>query len=864
MLDPRKKPKKGNEQGSVLLAVVCMGMMGVTLSSIALSWVNYNTKATARNVERTQAKVTAEACLTEFMNNYLTYVDPDDPENQNAGMDKLIALAGLHSEADYENLSEEEDSVKDTSWAISVSADQTSDKDFEHTYGKTYIYPYECSIQTASGLKSGYKVTCESVFMGQKQTASVVFTSTSNSPYTPTNTLECKAGASFGGAANPMDGDIYVQKQDLPTEQPYMTFHNANGGYHSHVYSQYNIKFDTGSPFGDVTNKTGSTNFQPNKNNAGSSRSGEYFQQACTIRTDGYIYCDNPETISTTCGKTDINGWNRTSAAKEGVIYDENNLSNLDGWICADKKLLMLRNTLQIGDSTNPIDVYCHGAYFGAVPTSLNGLTNTERDEIWAGYQNNIGENPAESSTIHGNVYCYVGTSDNKSDNGDFVVFTDYKTTTIDGDLCVEGNIYIKQGSRINVTGNLYCNNVFVVDGSGNVIESEDGLSLIDAASKNSFSSLDRSDANPRAQYPSVGYTPSTGVQNTERRSLQQIYDDATPNKIFRESFGGPGHDNQAAAGDIAKKYAQALTRTLDDPTYAGGNAVETYSVSGHNVKQISSSIRIRSTDLGGGVPDNANSKIYNIKLTDEDIVLLLPNKTLNGTYFTVDSTERTADVFVYVMYYDEGALTDDGSTITDNCYYLNTTDAPLNSSFSFIDSGTGVTKTVTLNPTSYDSRKTIQVGFGCDNNNVMCFSDVTLWKPWSEDDNITADDYWARVSGAQGKPDVANLSNYAENGVGMENYIMFMLPDNITLKMNDHTSIQGVIYGPDADVEVATASGDDTPFYGQVKCRNFVNPGNFDKSVIYNIPPAKNSLLDYINVNQTTSESVDLQYYQY
>ena len=71
MLKQAGIPQKGaNEQGSVLLAVVCMGMVSVTLASVALWLINYNIKATARNVERSQAKITAEAALNEFVSSY--------------------------------------------------------------------------------------------------------------------------------------------------------------------------------------------------------------------------------------------------------------------------------------------------------------------------------------------------------------------------------------------------------------------------------------------------------------------------------------------------------------------------------------------------------------------------------------------------------------------------------------------------------------------------------------------------------------------------------------------------------------------------------------------------------------------------
>lgn len=858
MLKQAEIPQKGsNEQGSVLLAVVCMGMVTMTLATVALGMIQYNTQATARNVERSQAKITAEAALTEFVSSY------------NGTYDALKTFSAGRSA---------------TSTPINVSFIDSSGNDNSSNFGTTKINVFEQG--------SGFKVTSTCDYMGQVQTASLIFASNQNSPYIPTNTLEASDGSNFNGECWPMDGDMYLERGTDPNTK--MKFHDANGGYHSHIYTEYSIDFDTGTKFHDVTNKTGSKNYEPNKS-AGASDSGEYFEQAMTIRSTGYMKWKNTNAIyGTAVGKTDENGKNLDDAG-----YDKNNLSNKDGWLYAENKILLVGNDIPVnfgvgtdtladgsapGLGKNPVDMYCHGMYVGTVTENLGGVTNTETSTIDSIYGQHNFDN-SRDITVNGNIYCYKGSTGAATQNGDLVVDLASKTFNVYGDLVVEGTLYISPNATIDLHGHkLYAKEIRYLDGSGGVTcdSSLSSHPRFVNASFDAFDQVDPSNTSTRDDIPTLGYSPATGTQDTVRKGLKATYQDASTNKIFTESINN-AHGYASSAKDIAGKYAAAMTRTLDTKKFSSTSGVKdlsgkyTSSVAGSNytVTQINGSVRLREQDLAGTADSDVCNKIYNIKLTDEDIVIAMPIQGMNNkpnTIMRIDSTDRTTDCFVYFMYYDESDCNfSNPNSIEIKCPYLDAIDHTYTVSREKNTGGAPDMVNVSLKRTDYASRASKQISYsnsgvtgkainGIHEGPGMMIGDPMIWNKYEDDDSIDFTGFIERARGARPKTDV--LRTYSQQS--QENLAMYLVPDNVKFTINERATIQGIVYAPDSDVTFVGGSSAYSYVFGQVKCRKFKGPGNFDEPMIFNIPPAKNSIMDYVGAVNATTSSIDIAYYQY
>lgn len=862
-----KRKCRRNQSGSVLLAVVCMSMMCMTLATIALSVVSYTTKASSRNVQRTQAKITAEACLTEYINSF------------GGNYESLRTLAAAYTETNpYE---------------LTVSVD--GDSDFNTTYGETTLKIYSKG--------TGFKVDSECTFSTQTQTASIFFDAVTNNPYVPTNTLECGDGVDYSdGKANPIDGDIYLEKRKAGTDRNYLMLGSNDSVFHSHIYSEYNLYFNSGAKLCDVINKTGTLSYEPNK----SSNNGNFFKQAPTLTVDGYLAFKNNVTIETEVGKTDKSMKNSDDYVG-GAGYLTSNLSNKDGFICVNKKIFInMPNAIHIGTSADrPIDVYCHGMYIGMLPKKVNGSVNADYQTIKDAYGNgsggsDIGDGETSSTTINGNVYSYIGTGSLPYESGDLFILNSAQTVTINGDLFVEGDLYIQTSfdggnkSKLVVNGDLHCNrNIYFVEANGDdyVIKGVGAVSggaitvtapagvTVDSGYLNGMKgqisvssghtidmTIDKSDRNA---YPTKGYTPSTAIDNSTRKPLNDVYKDATSNKMFSASLGGT---NQDKAKYIAEKYAKALTRTLDTKKYkdSNGNIEELshiYNKNGQVITEIYGSLRLRQSDFGG--LENSGSKFYSVKLTDEDIVIAVPMDKGNIVpKIRIDSTEAEDGCFVYFMYYDEGDSFNFNDTDETNnnvtCYYLDTSDTPLvdyvdgieiydNSSDSFRAEKVTFVKT----DESVRNAKSIQYSAG---GQKICFvSDALLHYGYTSEETIDFTMYYTILQAIL--PDTVADPDPA-SGEGYTNRIMYLVPDNVSVNIGDNTMLQGILYAPKSKV---TLGGSTTRIFGQVKCGSYSGPNDDKVGVIRNIPPAKESILDYIGaVNNTTPATIEIQYYEY
>ncbi len=862
-----EKKIKRNQDGSVILAVVCMSMICITLATIALGVVKATTKASSRNVQRTQAKITAEAALTEFIQSY----------NNNYDALKALATSGD---------------------GTAIDVKMPADSDFNSTYGTV-------TLHVKKNGTNGFKVISECTFSTQTQSASVVFDSVKETPNIPSNALEASEGANFSdGVASPIDGDICLEKKTSAADMNYITLGCNNAAFTSHIYSEYNLYFNSGTSFSDVINKSGSLNYEPNKSNA--AKAGNFFKQAMTITTEGYMFFYNQTTISTAIGKTDVNGKNSDDAG-----YDASNLSNRDGYIKADKKIwLGMPNALTIGDSSKPIDMYTHGLYVGTLPQNLAGSTNPDYSAMMGGYDNNVGGQTA-AGTVNGNVYCYIGNNATYQ-SGDMVICNGAQTFTVNGDLFVEGNLYIRVGSdggsKLNVSGTLHCNkNILFIDDGGNVVSTVginngafqsisnqpgyDGENL--ASRQISCGSKDVTiDKTGRNAYPNAGYDPASGVDNTKRSNLKSMYGMASANDMFGAYFG-TDTDLADASKNIAKKYAEALTRTVNTKKFVRADGatvadlVNVYQTGSKRITQINGSLRLRGSDFGNMNVESERKK-YSVKLTTEDIVIALPIDKGNVTpFFRIDSSEAADGVFVYFMYYEENTIPDFSDADQDNnvldCLYFNgtatsaqvTVDAISvydNSSKSF------TSQKVIFNKTDDSYRNGKSIVYNSNGQDIDFCSDSALYYPYTStrtdtsaitggtDNRIKFDEYY-NLFGQKLPANVCELGVNGDGSTTVEGYtnrIFYLVPSSVSVTFGDNLEMQGIMY---ATKSLVTFQGSHTRFYGQVKCGTYRCPNDDKVGIVKNIPAAKQSILDYvseINKQHGSSSDIEIMYYDY
>ncbi|MGN0633486.1 MAG: hypothetical protein ACI4JW_06410 [Oscillospiraceae bacterium] len=800
------KKRSMNQKGSVLLAVVCMTMVCMTLATIALSVVNYTMKASNRNVQRTQAKVTAEAALTEFIDYYRT---------QAGGFDDLLNYASGTSR----------------STGTEIDVNMVGNTEFESNYGdcKMYVYRYG----------TGFKVDSVCSFATQEQTASVFFNVEVETPYIPSNTVETSNKASItGGVATPVDGNVYLERDDTdPTNPRHLALSNS-ALYKGHFFSEYNIDiFNSGTYIEDGLNKTGTTNFyHPDAN----------FMQAPTLTVDGYVVATNSGSgIRTTVGKSTVDGKNSDDYASEDE-YRAAELANTDGYIYTFKKLIMCGNAFQVGTNTRPIDVYCRGAYFGPVPSKLKGVT-TDREEILEAFDGSLPEYDSRVYQINGNFYSYKGQAE-LLQSGDLVL--NRSDLVINGDLFVKGDIYLLNNSYIEAN-TVYCEGtIYTCDYNGDVIsqcqivaQPGGGYALSGTANitGNVSNMIDTTNV-VRNRIPEVGYDPATGISSSTRKGMS-VYDGCSSNDMFDISINGT-LEEQAATKNIAEKYAMAMTRDLDSDYVALSGATEPVKT------QLTSNIDVIHASVKLGTSDIANNRKYMVQITDEDIVIALPmasiitypwggtglSSTINSI-FRIDRSQNVTgnNYFCYFVFYDPDEPA--------KCFYLD-------------NDYSGVTRDgvyYTFTGTTNEERA----------NHTICFT-----KNNGTGDLLVAD--FAAVytgSGSDYTMDYQAVNNGCTmpNITAYKNYIMYLVPDYTEFQLGatgQPSFIQGIVYALKSDVTIGGPN--QNKIFGQVKCATFNPPADHKIGVVQDMPIADESLLGYVGYKNSSNTSVEIQYYEY
>ncbi len=853
MIKPRKGLKKNN-RGSVLLAVTCMTMVCMTLVTIALAVVNQTTKRSSSNVQKAQAKVTAESVLTEFVSNYYAQNYTSDTTVDN-GDDPYRILSELSTGSSFE-----------TGYQINVDTSTLSE---DLGSCEMSIYDYD----------DGFKIEVQCTYGTQTQTASAYFQTDKVSNPVTSAAIESANGVNISEGS--VNGDIFVE-QGTSSDTWYTLPHAY---YRSHIYSEISMTLYTTTKVLDETNKTRTLVFDHDTT---------YFQQAPTITTKGYLYSLDSCSITTEVGKTDVNGHNRNDTTKS---YDENNLGNYDGYIYTMKKFINTYNgsALTIGDSDNDIDVYCRGAYIGAIPKSIDG-NDTDYSTIMTASSNGVSSGCDGSFTMYGNFYSYkkdTGASDGTVTDGNVVIGCDSHAFTVNGDMFVDGNIYLLGNSKLTVTGTLYCTGTIYTacsyaDGAvttnaatSTTINDDGSLSNTSVSSTltcGGFSKVIDTTVQ-RNKMPDEGYDPATGKTSSSgsRLSSSDKYGTSTSNYMFSYSLpkttlsdgtevGGDSDDNDAAA-NIAVKYAEAMSRTVDS-TYVNsdGDTKDVVSFTGYygdyEVYDINSSVRLTSNDglFGSSL---SSLKNYIVRLTDSDIVIALPMGSSYTNAFRIDRSGITDgnEYYCYFMFYAEdgsgGVLkSDDGYDI---CYYstVYSPDTTQVLSIGMSDGSVYQCKTATA-----DQIANASISFG-GSNITIAVSDFSL----------TAESDGAGGLSQDVEANMAASSFNEDQLKNAKNYIMYLVPNSVSFTVNNgsgHGYIQGVIYAPLSNVTVSGSANTKYMVYGQIKagylsvtqCSNSSVGG-----IVYDLPMDDGSIFDFVQYQQKSTnsgEQVKIQYYQY
>lgn len=735
-----KKRMKKNRKGSVLLTVICFTTVCMLIATTALSLANYSNRNSNSNVQKTQAAITAEECLEQFIGSFGTSSNAYDDLANLAGTDKANANA------------------------VSVSMDGDSDAD--STFGSCMLYIYK----DASG---NVIVESEATYAQETASTKAVFKTDSNNPYESENAIETSDGLNTNGVSLPVSGDLLIESS-APNGCLYL--HNDQGVYHSNIYVDQNVYIDTNVKFNDTIKS-----------------------KAMTLTSTGYIAWKNSPEFRTDMGKS-------VSAS------DSSKLSNKDGYINSDKKIIIGNPTTTTLDAGKDIDVYCRGIYIGGIPDTVmeNGssVTITDKAAIKAAFNGypNFGQQ-AGKFQMRGNLYSYKGTDVTNEYQDGNIVFYNMNSATIYGSIYCDGNIYLSSCSKLTIqNGGIYCTGK-IYDKSG-IAYGETGFDSnqlefigIDPATNALGTVSTTIDTTiERNQKPDMNYDPATG----KVRSSTSQYQNATPNDIFLNSIGYKRVTDFSGNVTLSADTPDQSSKQLGNK-YRNAYDVNWKSVA-ENYDGTENSIRNGNINITDSCKLDSNLLIQNAKFTiqlkDHDVVILFP---VGGSYsdlkIIIDVSQRQNNSFCYFMLYD-----------------------PNND----IDSNFGESGVL------YTSKTEKITSLNIINNSSIFQNDV--------------------CAGFNDTPASSNGTN------NKDVYTFWMLPDGCTMTINN-AKVQGIVYGPKADFCIAE---NNSQLFGQAKVKKFQMTNNSGgKNNVVNMSPADDSILSFINYANPSSQTVELMYYK-
>lgn len=743
--------RRQSQKGSVLLSVVCFTTVLTILATTALSMSHVADKTSNKNVRCTQAEITAENYLQQYLSTF------------GGVYDDLNTLAAGTTEAAPRE--------------ITVTMNKGPGTNAQKSQGDCKIYVYKKG--------SGVYVKSVATYAGEEEASVAYFNGTVATPYESNSTIETFGGVSGGANGLGYSGDLLLEGDPTDT----VTLHNTQSVIKGNVYTNSNMLFS------DTTN----TKLQDT--NEGT---------APTLAVGGYLFLNQCE-MTTSVGKRDGAGNLPTDS---GYDVSVNGLGNKDGYILCDKKVVFGMET-KIGDSSNPIDVYSYGAYFGSVPTSMGDYSAIS--SISDSYFN---DNGSSSPFVNGNLYCYKGTNATTQD-GSVYVGKNGSGASVNGDVIIQGDLYITNGSKFTVNGNLYCTgniyygyesvtcwwpkessfvitNTAVIKSDGTLSDEKvknDGKLVVTGSMINSTPSDARS-VMPALDYDPSKYDPVTSPNPT--RSSPSIYQNRTVNNMFADKYQSIDTEYSDAYAKSGLSYTyidEACTTSMqdkiDEMTAAGsdGNAIKNYIKTNCKKLYINSNYRFDLTALSPWY-DNMAENEYVIKMpaSGDDLFVLLPSNNNQFKVMVDFSDSPTKNVSTNNMY----------SSVPKNfCYFM-------------LDCGSSATNYADAAPAE---------------------SNWDFYKCKITDQNHT------------------NPATDFNSTKDKANNIFLLAPDNCKINLkseNGSEGIQAVVYSPKSEL-ILDGPATTMPLFGQGLVGS-LNQAQNDTQV-GRLLPSPDSILGYINI---------------
>lgn len=820
--------RKHSRKGSVLLSVVCFTTVLTILATTALSMAHIANKTSNKNVRSTQAELTAENYLLQYLDTF-----PIDTTTGKVDYSKLNDLASANGGTGTTEV------VKMT-----------------RNGGSTETSQGTCSISVTKNGSGDILITSVATFAGEEETSVAHFSGQITNPYESNNAVETFGGVTGGDVGVGYEGDLLLEGSPTDT----IKMHNRQAAVKGNVYTNSNMLFsdNTDTSITDTTEGT-----------------------APTLTVGGYLFL-NQAIMTTNAGKRDGSGYNPNS----GGDYATNGYGNYDGYILCDKKVIFGQGN-QIGSSGKPIDIYCHGAYFGEADSRMSDSGTVKSITSCLFNSNPVGN-------INGNLYCTIGNNPDIQDGS--LSIKQNNGATVNGDVYVQGDIYIWDYNKcpLNITGTLYCSGQihvehngeiynFVIDNSNNIsfVSSSGAGTSVDAARdriKATGGFRNSAPTGTRATFPDLDYDPSKydPVKSPDpTRSSPSIYQNKTPNDMFNDdSF----KDIESTAGDVSVKtgyqtawnnptnftntwfydgtdyktvetyindYVKAVIEANTDATQfnAGNVANQISNYFKNNIRDFyfTDSCRFNYSTISkdritvtyknnGGAGDDItfdqeieisandimnhqNDYTFHIDMpASNDVVIILPqyNQYMN---FVADFSRAYAAGNVYSVTDTDSKISDNVShSIGSNTYDYTT--VPKNFCYFMMDTGSAAGD---------------------------CYSSGTAsnWK--FIDCRITDEKHTNPSADFNGVKDKANN-------------IFLLAPDNCSIYMKAQESkygVQAVLYGPKADLEL-DGPANTTVLFGQalIKSLKQVQNGTLLKRFL----PVPDSLLGFINLGGAAS----------
>lgn len=667
--------------------------------------------------------------------------------------------------------------------------------------GKTEADPYEfdvnisggsanvgdCKIKMYEAASSGYIIKCEATYGGKTESASAFFDGKVVKSYNSENAIETVKGLN-GNYEFTASGDVLIESTSVDAV---VQMHNAqaSAGGNYRVRSNLWAANSTDCYIKDTVDG-----------------------RAPTLSVLGYLYFSQAH-VTTTNGKS-----------KE----PDGSLSNTDGYIYTAKKFISSpHNGGEIGDSINPIDVYCHGAYFASVPKFAEDYDVIKKafDNADPTGNSHPGDNIVNGgngtcTTINGNMYSY---SADARTGGDVCFYTG-QTTTINGDLYVDGDIYFVSNSSLTVNGTLYCTGsiIFLNDENSKTgtniaksysckdIESRSKVEVTGGSGKITAGAVKTSKpSGKRAELPDVSFEPQTTQYNNASPNDMFISNSIDANNLqskYNIAYNKTNDSNWMEHVYIDPECNTTLKSVYDDANKSGGfaNVRDNYKTLYINESLNFTPIKSHLQSTYSGIPINNFKFIVKMKGT-EDLYILLPND-MSQIDITVDYSGST---WTGVNEKDSNGNVISPSVPKNFCYFM-------------LDSGSDGKYYKTKSPEK----------------STWNFYGTWIW----------------------------DARNDRKNFVGTKNRVnntFILVPNNcdISIKNDGDTIINAVIYGPECNMEI---TGTGTPNRAAVYGQNIVGTlqyGNTGTTVTSSLP-APGSILKYIESLKPSDGAIKFQYY--